>query len=162
MAVAEIIGAAIGVLLLVVVAYILVGSTLTTAEVVVAAQNDLTLQHEQRLRTSLTITSEIPPDDFAFNFSVKNTGSEIISNFAHMDILTSDGAELGYTAYTYQKEGMPGPGYWSVTRIENDYLHPNSLDPGESMWCMVTFSGNPPIWFQVTTANGVSASAYLI
>lgn len=160
MAVAEIIGAAIGVLLLVVVAYILVGSTLTTAEVVVAAQNDLTLQHEQRLRTSLVITDKMI-EGSAINFSVENTGSEIVSNFAHMDIMTSDGVVPGYTAYTYQNVGMPGTGYWSVTRIENDILHPNSLDPGESMWCMVTFSGDPPIWFQVTTANGVYASAYL-
>jgi len=160
MAVAEIIGAAIGVLLLVVVAYILVGSTLTTAEVVVTAQNDLTLQHEQRLRTSLAITDKMI-EGSAIKFSVENTGSELVSNFAHMDIMTSDGVGLGYTAYTYQNVGMPGTGYWSVTRIENDYLHPNSLDPGESMWCMATFSGDPPIWFQITTANGVSASAYL-
>ena len=160
MAVAEIIGAAIGVLLLVVVAYILVGSTLTTAEIVVTAQNDLTLQHEQRLRTSLGITDKMI-EGSAINFSVENTGSEIISNFAHMDIMTSDGVVPGYTAYTYQNVGMPGTGYWSVTRIENDYLHPNSLDPGETMWCMATFNGDPPIWFQITTANGVYASAYL-
>ena len=56
MAVAEIIGAAIGVLLLVVVAYLLVGGTLNAAETVGNAQKDLTLLNEARMRTSITIS----------------------------------------------------------------------------------------------------------
>lgn len=160
MAVAEIIGAAIGVLLLVVVAYILVGSTLSTAELVVTAQNDLTLNHEQRLRTDLEITDKII-EGSAINFSVRNSGSEIITDFAHTTVLSYDGVSPGYTGYIYQKDVIPSGGYWSITRFENDYLHPKSLDPGESMRCMATFSGDTPLWFQITTANGVSASAYL-
>ena len=49
MAVAEIIGAAVGVLLLIIVAYIVVGSTLTTAETVSFAQKDLTLQQRSAI-----------------------------------------------------------------------------------------------------------------
>jgi len=160
MAVAEIIGAAIGVLLLVVVAYILVGSTLSTAELVVSAQNDLTMHNEQRLRTDLVITDKMI-EGSAINFSVENTGNEIIYDFVHMDVLSYNGVTPGYTDYIYQKDVIPTSGYWSITRFENDYLHPKSLDPGETMKCMATFSGDTPIWFQVTTANGVSASAYL-
>jgi flagellar protein FlaF len=160
MAVAEIIGAAIGVLLLVVVAYILVGSTLSTAELVVSAQNDLTIHHEQRLRTNLEITDKMI-EGSAINFSVENTGNEIISDFVHVDVLSYDGVTPGYTEYIYQKDVIPTSGYWSITRFDNDYLHPKSLDPGETMWCMATFSGDTPLWFQITTANGVSASAYL-
>ncbi len=55
MAVADLIGAAVGVLLLVLVAYILVGSTLSTAEIVSNAQKDLTLHDEARLHTDFII-----------------------------------------------------------------------------------------------------------
>ncbi len=43
MAVAELIGATVGVIILVLVAYVLVGSTLSTAQTVAEAQKDLTL-----------------------------------------------------------------------------------------------------------------------
>ena len=58
MAVAELIGAAIGVLLLVMVAYLLVGSTLSTAELMVTAQKDVTLQQESRMHTLFSITDQ--------------------------------------------------------------------------------------------------------
>jgi len=51
MAGAEIIGAAISVLLLILVGYFLIGSALTTAETVASAQKDITLQNEARLQT---------------------------------------------------------------------------------------------------------------
>jgi len=53
MAVSEIIGAAVGILLLVIVAYVIVGGTLTAGETIATAQKDLTLQNEARLRTSI-------------------------------------------------------------------------------------------------------------
>jgi flagellar protein FlaF len=160
MAVAEIIGAAVGVLLLVAVAYILVGTTLSTAELVVSAQNDLTLQNEQRLRTDLVI-SEKMIDGNAINFSVINTGNEIISNFQHVDVYSYVTGDTGYQYYRYDKYATGDDGNWTITRFENDYLHPKSLDPGETMWCLANFSGTNPIWIQIATANGVSASAYL-
>jgi flagellar protein FlaF len=160
MAAAEIIGAAIGVLLLMVVAYVVVGSTLTAAETVSTAQKDLTLQNEARLRTSISLNrseifSNITP--FVLDFSVTNTGNEIISDFDHTDIYTWDGVpSKDYQKYTYEKSPTGKPGNWSIM-IENDAIHPNQLDPGEKMWVTVNYIGARPIWFQVTTSNGVYA-----
>jgi archaeal flagellar protein FlaF len=89
MAVAELIGAAIGVLLLVMVAYLLVGSTLSTAELVVTAQKDVTLQQEARMHTHLTITDQKNTNSIILA-NITNTGTEIISDFKHMDILVYD------------------------------------------------------------------------
>ena len=158
MAVAEIIGAAIGVMLLVIVAYMLVGSVLTTAEVVTTAQKDLTLQQEARLGTSITVDkSETSIVGQGINFSVTNTGNEVISDFNHMDIYTWDGSTSEYKRYTYDKYLLGTPGNWSILRIDNDIIHPNQLDPGEKMWVWATFTGSTPKWFQVTTSNGVNA-----
>jgi flagellar protein FlaF len=158
MAVAEIIGAAIGVLLLVVVAYILVGSTLTAGETLANAQKDLTLLNEARLRTDIQLNqSEIDSSSGHLTFSVTNTGNEIISNFKNMDIYTYSTASNEWQYLPYNSLGSSGT--WKITRIDNDYVHINELDPGEKMWIDAAYTGNSPNRFQITTNNGVSASA---
>ena len=157
MAVAEIIGAAIGVLLLVVVAYLLVGGTLTAAETMANAQKDLTMQNEVRLRTSINITANPPSTDTVI-INVTNNGNEIISDYSHMDVYSYNGTQ-GFQYYTYDHctSCTPGTGYWAIQSFENDHLHPKELDPGERMNIIATFPGVNPIRFQVTTSNGVSA-----
>ena len=59
MAVAGIIAAAVGVMLLIVVGYVVVGATITTAETVTNAQKDVTLQNEIRLGTAIVITDPL-------------------------------------------------------------------------------------------------------
>jgi len=156
MAVSEIIGAAVGILLLVIVAYIVVGSTLTAAETVATAQKDLTLQNEARLGTGIILNrTEISNTTSELDFSLTNSGDEIISDFAHLDVITW--------------KGVPGQGYehaifgtgWTVDRIEPDFVHPMQLDPGEKMWIRLKFDTDKPVWLQVTTANGVYASTYV-
>jgi len=160
MAVAEIIGAAIGVMLLLVVAYMLVGSVLTTAEVVTTAQKDITLLNEARLMTSISLNrseifSNITP--YVLNFSVTNTGNEIISDFDHTDVYTWNGSSAGYQNYIYDTYNTGTTGNWSKM-VENDLIHPEQLDPGEKMWVTVNYPiGDEPIWFQITTGNGVYA-----
>ena len=157
MAVGEIIGAAIGVMLLVIVAYLLVGSVITTAEVVTNAQKDLTLQNEVRMRTSIMVnTSETSISGQGLNFSVKNTGNEMISDFNHMDIYTWDGSATEYQRHTYSTT-CGTDNTWCKSTIVPDTIHPNQLDPGEKMWVWATFTGADPTWFQVTTSNGVNA-----
>lgn len=159
MAVAEIIGAAIGVIMLVIVAYMLVGSVLTTAEVVTNAQKDITLLQGARLGTGISLNrSEISNTTLSvLNFSVRNTGNEIISDFGHTDVYTWDGSSAdGYKYYIYDKYKIGTTGNWSIT-IENDIIHPNQLDPGEKSWVTVNYLDPQPIWFQVTTGNGVNA-----
>jgi archaeal flagellar protein FlaF len=161
MAVAEIIGAAIGILLLVAVAYLLVGGTLSTAEIVVNAQKDVALQSEVRLKTDISmiksdmsITGSGPK---GLNFSITNTGNEIISDFEHTDVYTYNNIDNGYQHYRYDKYKTGNAGNWTVLRIDNDYIHPNQLDPGEKAWIMATFSGTNPVWVQFATNNGVYA-----
>jgi len=164
MAVAEIIGAAVGVMLLVVVAYMLVGSVLTSAEIVSTAQKDLTLQNEERVRTSFVITDKNKNAN-VLNISITNTGSEIIGDKTHMDIFTSQiGGSTGYWHLTYHTLcGVEGT--WCIPGdkgIVPDTIHPNQLDPDEKMWIMATSpTGTTPGWCQVVTSNGASDSAYI-
>ncbi len=147
MAGAEIIGAAIGVLLLILVGYLLIGSALTSAEVVTSAQNDITLQNEQRLHTSIDISSPVtwgPPTIL----TVTNTGNEPIGNFSHMDvILFYSGNPPEYYSYSSG---------WSHGAITPNFVHPDMLDPGEQMVINVNNLGvTVPVYVQVICPNGM-------
>jgi flagellar protein FlaF len=161
MAVADLIGATVGVILLVIVAYLLVGSTISTAEIVTNAQKSATMQEEMQMRTEFTIADEtITSDPSVFNCTINNTGTEIISDFTHMDIIVYDNSSSNdYQLYPYNQNG--GPGTWKIVNYGNDIIHPHELDPGESYIIQVTTSGSSPYWFQITTGNGVYASAFL-
>ena len=163
MAVAEIIGAAIGVLLLVIVAYMLVGSVLSTAEIVTTAQKDLTLQDEARMRTSFII-SEKTGYSTNFTYKISNNGSGIISDFKHVDVLVGD-SNGDYFIYPWDdSRGTEGTkGTWQILERSPDVIHPYELDPGETFTIRVTTRDDQstPAWFQMTTGNGVYASAYL-
>ena len=166
MAVAEIIGAAVGILLLDIVAYVIVGGTLTAGETIASAQKDLAQLTEARLRTSITLNkTETHPSGQGLNFSVTNTGNEMIADFTHMDILILTGGDLGeYQHLTLNSgSGMCGVvGTWCIYGdLVPDTIHPSQLDPGEKMWVWATFTGESPVWFQVTTGNGVYAAAYV-
>ena len=160
MAVADLIGAAIGVLLLVIVAYLLVGMTISTAQIVTTAQKSVTLQEQIQLRTDFTIT-DATPSLSGFNCTIKNTGTEIISDFTHMDIIAYDNSSKNYQLYTYSNSsGVYGT--WTISFYGNEVIHSHELDPGESYILQVTTStGTPPSWFQITTGNGVYASEFL-
>ena len=164
MAVAEIIGAAIGVLMLVVVAYILVGGTLTAAETVANAQKDLTLQNEVRLNTMINLSDQ-KISGGTIKFNVTNTGNEIISDFEHTDVYTfNNSPSPTYYAqqrliYDAAKSGSPGT--WFISQFEHDYVHPTQLDPGEKMWCEAVFVGVNPVWIGVVTGNGVYDSGII-
>jgi flagellar protein FlaF len=160
MAVAGIIGAAVGVLLLIVVAYVVVSATITTAETVSNAQKDLTLQNEMRIRTVFTITD--PQNSSSIITSnVSNTGTEIISDFTHMDVIVYDTGSNDYQVCTYDSSGSGTPGTWDIANRYQDFIHPFELDPGEKYQIRVATRGSSPKWFQITTGNGVYASAYV-
>jgi len=160
LAVAEIIGAAIGVLLLVVVAYLLVGGTLTAAETVMNAQKDMTLLNEARLKTSIEVNDIEQVSNTSLNFSISNNGDETITDLPHMDVFSFDNTN-GYVHYTYSS-GSGITDTWQIIRFENDHIHAKELDPGVKMWIQVNFpSGVTPRIIQVTTNNGVSAVSSL-
>lgn len=161
MAVADLIGAAVGVLLLVIVAYMLVGSTLSTAGIVTNAQKAMTLQEQTQLRTDFTIVEATKEDESTFNCTINNTGKEIISDFRHMDIIVYGRSTNDYQLYTYSD--VVSPGTWTIVDRGNEVIHRSELDPGESYRIQVTTSGIGilPYWFQITTGNGVYASKML-
>ena len=158
MAVAELIGAAIGVLLLVIVAYVLVGSTLTTAEIVATAQKDVTLLQESRIHTLFSL-SNTANTSTTITTDITNSGTELIGDLTHTDVLVYD-AGSGYQYYKYS-QGSATPGTWTVTNTYSEFLHPYELDPGEKYQIQVNLVSSSPQWFQVTTANGVYASAFI-
>jgi len=160
MAVSELIGAAVGVILLVIVAYVVVSSTLFAAETVTTAQKDLTLQHEVRMRTAITLTdlTNETPDAYIVVGNLTNTGTEIISDFKHMDVIVYDMEDGTYEICTYKDD--INRGYWRVTNNYGEFIHPNELDPGEVYKIEIRTVADAPKWFQITTANGVSASAF--
>jgi flagellar protein FlaF len=157
-AVAGIIAAAVGVMLLIVVGYVVVGATLTTAETVTNAQKDVTLQNEMRLGTAIVITDPIHSSS-NITSNITNTGTEIISDFRHMDVIVYDTGSNDYQVCTYDPGGNPGT--WDITNRYQDFIHPSELDPGEKYQIQVATKGSSPYWFQITTGNGVYASAYV-
>jgi archaeal flagellar protein FlaF len=160
MAVAGIIAAAIGIALLIIVAYVIVGGTLSAGETITNAQKDVSQLTEIRMGTSIALNkSETQVAGQGLNFSVANTGNEMIGDFTHMDIFLQTGAESdGYQYLTYNGNTCGIEGTWCIYgEIVPDTIHPRQLDPGEKMWVWATFSGGSPVWFQVTTGNGINA-----
>lgn len=141
-----------------IVAYVLVGSTISIAETVTDAQNAAAQQNEARLRTGFSI-DEAMADGPDFNCTINNTGSEIISDFRYMDVIVYDSDTRDYQLYPYDAYG--GSGTWTIVDRGSDIIHPNELDPGETYRIEVMTDGTAPYWFQITTANGVSASRFL-
>jgi flagellar protein FlaF len=160
MAVAGIIAAAVGVMLLIVVGYVVVSATITTAETVTSAQKDVTLQNEMRLGTAFTITD--PQNSSSIITSnISNTGTEIISDFRHMDVIVYDSGTKDYHVCTYDASASGNPGTWDITNHYQDFIHPSELDPGEKYQIRVATRGSSPYWFQITSGIGVYASAYV-
>jgi len=161
MAVADLIGAAVGVMLLVIVAYLLVGSTLSTAEIVTNAQKAVALQDQTQMRTDFTIVNAyayVEADQSIINCTIQNTGSEIISDFAHMDVIVYDNNSKDYVLYPYSSS-VSAEGTWTIINRGNEVIHLSELDPGESYILQITTPlGTSPKWFQITTGNGIYES----
>jgi len=148
MSAGPIVASGVGILLLVVTAYVLIGGTLTTTEVLVEAQSSLAAQQEARMRTAIAI-QETALNNQTLYVELENTGSEPIVDVAAIDV------------YIY-RDGTPHyTGDWTVVDISPDDIHPGMLDPGETLFLAVRFEGNSPGYVQVVTGNGVSSSAYV-
>jgi len=160
MAAAGIIGTAVGVILLIVVAYVVVGATLTAAETMSNAQKDVTLLNQMRIGTAFTISDEIHNSSIIYA-NVTNTGTEIIRDFNHMDILVFDNESGDYRVCTYDKTGGGSPGSWYISNYYQDFIHTSELDPDEKFQFRINTQGTSPEWFQITSDNGVYASAFV-
>jgi flagellar protein FlaF len=152
MAVSEIIGAAVGVLMLLITAYMLMGGVLYTADVVTSAQKDNTLLQETRLGTDFELTDAYwtSPElnRFTITFKINNTGTEPIHDFSQMDIIVS--STDGYQ-YLTSSTNCDEDNSWCIT--DNTKL----LDPGDEM--SITALSTIYNKIQVVTGNGVSRFA---
>ncbi|KAF5032661.1 MULTISPECIES: flagellar protein FlaF [unclassified Methanoculleus] len=149
MSVGPLVASGIGILLLVATAYILVGGTLATTEVMVEAQNNLAVHQETRMRTAIAIQNTTIAGQTLY-VEVKNTGSEPIVEISSLDVYLLSGGVPVYVPY----------GNWSRVSITPDDIHPGGLDPGETLTLAVGFKDENATWVQVVTGNGVSSSAY--
>lgn len=138
-------------MLLVYVAYVLVGSVILTAETVTAAQGDVGHLQEARMRTMISLSVYQVVGTTVY-LNVTNTGDEPISDLSHMDVIISDGTS-GPT-YHHNADGAVSSAPWQMETIQPDYIHPSQLDPGEVLTLSVTGTQRP-IWAQVITPNGV-------
>lgn len=150
---ATIIGAIVGVFLLLVVAYLLIGATLITAEVVMTAQRDMTEVQTDRTGTSIAIEGHQIVDNTTLYILVKNDGNTVIRNPKQMDlfIATEDGSQE-------RKSWEPT----DPVLLSPDLINPGFFDPGETLNMSVSFDAlSPPTWVKVATPAGTAASAYL-
>jgi flagellar protein FlaF len=152
MAAASLVATALGIILLLVTGYVLVGGALTSSQVVMEAQKDMTAAQVEMLGTGMEITAV----SFSSNpiyIQVTNTGNVPINDFEHMDVfLLSSGDVPARISYAGSGENT-----WQKVLIYPDLIHPNQWDPGEDLNISVTYTGSTPRAVQITTANGVSA-----
>ncbi len=64
--------------------------------------------------------------------NLTNTGTEIISDFKHMDVLVYDQELMAYEICTYDETGGTA-GTWNIANRFGEFIHPYSLDPGEAV-----------------------------
>ena len=157
MAFASIIASAIGILLLIITAYVLVGGVLTTTQIAMNAQSDMTAVHMQMLGTAITpestsvgnCTADTPPHKIIM--IMKNSGTEPI-DISHIDVFI---VKTTGTVPVRILKGLPcEPWKWSVypdTKVQ--------WRPTEDLTINVTYPDTDPrpVKIQITTGNGVSA-----
>jgi len=154
-----IIATAIAITLLIITGYVLIAGTLSTAQVVATAQQAAAEREAQKIHTRIEIINASTNTTTYQTFvEVKNTGSEVVGDFDHMEVYL---LQVG-VPYMYTNSSVP----WSWTyTINPDVVHPNLLDPDEVANITVRYDPDvlkgPPTWVKVTTANGVYDSAYI-
>lgn len=150
-----------GVILLVIVAYVVVSGTLFAGETMANTQKDITLLQEARLRTALSLTDLVnsTSQPYIVSANITNTGTEIIGDFKHMDVIVYDNEDGVYEVCSYNQD-LDTRGHWKITDYYGEFIHPGELDPGEVYQIQITTVANVPKWFQITTANGVYASGF--
>jgi archaellum component FlaF (FlaF/FlaG flagellin family) len=153
-----IIATAIAITLLIITGYVLIAGTLSTAQVVAMAQQAAAQRESQKIHTRIEIINASTNTTDSKSFvEVKNTGSEVVGDFGHMEVYLLQGG----VPYTYTNQSVLL--FWTY-EINPDRVHPNLLDPDEVANITVPYDQmlGAPTWVKVTTANGVYDSAYTV
>ena len=165
MAGAIIIACAMGVLMLVLVGYVMVGGTLASGDMIASAQKDMTKQKEEQMSTAIEITcATFRPGGKSFSFNLSNIGSVPMGDFNHTDVFISysQGTPVRYSFNGFVSGITPGDNTsktWGYMTINPDTINPYMLDPGEKMIIRIDnmISGPPVAVVNVTTPNGITA-----
>lgn len=159
MGVGSVVASAISIVLIIIVAYVVMGGVIITAETVADAQEARLHQEELRLHTGIEVTDyTLDEGASTLYLNLTNTGSEPILTYEQMVVFTA-AKDASPVYYTYKSGGSDGT--WSWLTITPDFVHPKELDPDEVMNISVRYAGEQPAWVQVTTPNGISDSRYL-
>ena len=130
----EIIGAAVGVLLLIIVAYVVVGVLPSLQERPSPTPRKISPCNRKPVCRHALEIADKDKNGPVINISMYNTGTESIRDFSHMVIFThTNGDTAGYRTCTYDSScGIEGT--WCIPAslgISPDTIHPGVLDPGE-------------------------------
>jgi hypothetical protein len=166
MAGADVIEAAIGITLLLIVSYVVLGSITTAADTVSTARKDMTLIQEERLGTSIRIADDHyhgAPDN-RIDFMVSNNGTQIIHNINQTEVmlmlspnapvLYKNGPGTGLGTTTWYNNGT----WLDVTGTHGEIINPGQWDPGEYLWGQVWVNPNCN-QLEVVLSNGAKASS---
>ena len=152
MGAASLVATSLGIILLIVTAYVVVGGIISTNEEITSAQGDMTAVHMNMIATSMQIT-DILTDNTSLYINVINNGNEPILDFEAMDVYLQSAGSVP-VLYTYEPAG--GSGHWKIEYLEPDNICPNQWDPGELLNLSIT-TEVAPARIQITTGNGASA-----
>ncbi|HON82419.1 MAG TPA: hypothetical protein PLN56_10205 [Methanoregulaceae archaeon] len=155
MAAASLVATAIGILLLIITGYLLAGGLISLTGTMISAEKDMTALNSRIAGTSILITGT--SGNTTLSITLSNIGNERISDYEFMDVYVQAGDSVP-EFYRYNPSGGRG---WRIIEIVPDTVYPGAWDPGEEMHIWVTADTGPYSWVQVTTPNGISASAYL-
>ena len=165
-----------GVLLLVLAGYVIVGGTLASGDMIASAQKDVALEKDEQVHTAIQLLA-MPtyPWEVIFiggadnhhliRFKLKNIGSEPIGDFNRTDMFITKKTDGITQRYSFNgSRNLPGSNaskMWGYTTITPDTTHPSMLDPGETMTVEIDFLvfGNeqhPTYTVNVITPNGVT------
>jgi len=137
---ASIIATALGIILLIVTAYVLVSGVLVASETVVEAQKDMTAIQVERIGTSIDIS--VPSDT---EIIIHNIGSEIIRDLDKMDVYMRSNESGPWTLYHQST-------HWSVVGGKN------MINPNRNI--TITHSIGSPYEVKIVTPNGISDCAF--
>jgi len=175
MAGVDVIGTAICIALLVIVAYVVAGSIMTTAAMVNNVQMDMTRLQEERLNTGIVVAyynlNKDGAGDHEVEFGIKNTGNTII-NYTQMNmiIITQDAQRP--TIYINRigdgRIGSSPVGTWWTDGIWGggppwppEVVNPNQWDPGEFLYVWMQMTPHP-LEFYVFTPNGATGQVTIL
>ncbi len=166
----SVIGTAISLVLLTVLAYLLIGIVFSTSEAVSSVQTQQVNALEDRLMTSISIVntslSQCTGSYSEVYAEIENTGKTTLSNFKNWDVIVkvaSVSTQVEPKVCIYNNTSADNR--WDCV-IMPDLLSPGRLDPGEvmNMTIRISDSDSDPSssrMLHVTTPNGVSAAAYI-